>query len=99
MAKNQLYLISDIGHTKCKLGVSKNPAARLKQLQTGSSDRLVLLAIYPGSYEDEVKLHNYLCTSRLVGEWFTYSNKIDIILERWESNRLRLDTNNTSSSQ
>lgn len=85
-----LYLIADIGRTKVKIGVSRNPAIRLKQLQTGSADRLILLATCHGDFKDEIKLHTYLVSSKLIGEWFSWSYKIDIIIEKWQSNAQRI---------
>lgn len=63
-----IYIISD-GH-RVKLGKSKDPTRRVKQLQTGSGVRLRLLACYhlPDVYER--RLHGILRDCKTKGEWF-----------------------------
>jgi len=73
METSYLYIISN--GTDLKIGVSKNPAKRLKQLQTGSSESLELIEIYSLPSEKVYKLEKE-CHQRLVssyvkrGEWF-----------------------------
>ena len=78
-----LYLISDRERTVAKVGYSKNPHSRLKQLQTGHPQPLELLATYPGTIADEIKFHAWLSPDRTSGEWFRWSGKIEQIRERW----------------
>ena len=40
-----------------KIGVSEQPWQRLADLQTAHHERLEMLAIMPGSYEEERQLH------------------------------------------
>lgn len=53
-----------------KIGYSKNPHARLLDLQTGSAVRLALLAFWAGTMEDESALHARFNSHRSHGEWF-----------------------------
>lgn len=63
-----LYLISD--GTRVKIGKSKNPEKRLKQLQTGSALKLKLLGTFDLSDHYEKRLHWILRNFRTQGEWF-----------------------------
>jgi hypothetical protein len=82
-----LYLIADRDRTVAKLGYSKNPDKRLKQLQTGHPRPLVLLATFRGSIADEVRFHQWLSPDRTSGEWFRWSDKIDRILAHWNQKK------------
>lgn len=53
-----------------KVGYSVNPRIRLKELQTGYPDTLLILAIIPGTQHTEATLHRQFDASRLKGEWF-----------------------------
>jgi len=68
----EIYVIGT--ETKQKIGFSKNPEARLKQLQTGNSETLHLHHTIQVS-EDNVRtlekfLHKDIGYKRLKGEWF-----------------------------
>lgn len=77
MKKDYIYIIiNDLGYVK--IGVSKNPNQRLKQLQTGNQSKLSLL--FTEEFECDRKhlldienyIHkncSYLC-KRVKGEWF-----------------------------
>lgn len=67
-----------------KVGISKNPAKRVKQLQTGNGQKLTLL--FTEEFECtrqellkiEKKIHSdlsHLCTKK-VGEWFKINSDI-----------------------
>lgn len=67
-----LYVIAE---TPCsgivKIGYSDDPAARRAQLQTGNPRTLILVATFPGSLEDEGRVHSMFAEHRTsVGEWF-----------------------------
>jgi len=69
--QNFLYVIGVHSSGPVKLGISKNPDRRVRQLQTGHSDRLHLFHTEPvpeGVFER--LLHNNLRHRRLRGEWF-----------------------------
>jgi len=73
MEISYLYIISN--GTDLKIGVSKNPQKRLKQLQTGSADKLEFFELYPLSskrvYSLEKECHQKLQTNYIKrGEWF-----------------------------
>ena len=67
-----IYLIQAGEGGPVKIGVAKNPMERLRELQVGHSEKLVLIdcidAFY--SYENEQNLHHELEHLRIRGEWF-----------------------------
>jgi len=72
-----LYLMSSGGNIK--IGISKDPITRVKQLNTGSGDKIHLIATWVTT--DDVSyvesfLHGLFDLYRLNGEWFT--NKVTI---------------------
>jgi hypothetical protein len=71
-----LYFISEEQfNNKVKIGISKNPEKRLKQLQTGNPNKLVIIhTIQSPDYKLlERTLHDICGDLRLVGEWFELS--------------------------
>jgi len=70
---NQIYIISD--GINIKIGFSKCPPKRLKQLETGNSNQLQLLYSKPtkNARKIEKHLHKILWEfkSKYKGEWFT----------------------------
>lgn len=75
-----LYLITSID--RVKIGISKNPLKRLKQLSTGSSSKLNLCAtwdIYGDVRYVESYLHDKFKEYRTCGEWFTPRVTKDLI--------------------
>ncbi len=63
-----VYAISNGKHIK--LGVAKNPFKRIKQLSTGSSEKLILLGYFNGGFTKEKELHKQYKKVRENGEWF-----------------------------
>ena len=69
-----VYIVK-AGYTQYKIGISKNVTKRLRQLQTGNSERLKVIHIQ--EYIDisiarivEKHLHKTMKDCRLNGEWF-----------------------------
>lgn len=78
---DSIYIIRCGDSQKFKIGVSKHPEDRLKQLQTGCPDHLSLLfhtRIEPSisAYKAEATTHTYLREHdvHLSGEWFELSD-------------------------
>lgn len=67
-----VYAIREVETGNVKIGISKDPAERLKQLQTGNSSELVLVASIPAGnrYKDESNAHKKLSNINIRGEWF-----------------------------
>ena len=70
-----VYLIRKKNESKYKIGISKNPITRIKQLQTGSDSELVLINVYKteNSIKVEKTLHNIYSHNNLNLEWFDLS--------------------------
>jgi len=72
-----LYVISSSKDGPCKLGLSENPEARLKQLQTGHPTLLQIYYQEPTTQNDvkalEHLLHRDINHLRQHGEWFKLS--------------------------
>ena len=71
-----VYLITDERCNVCKIGFSKNPESRLKEIQTSYPFKLKLECYVAGTIEDEGKLHRTFKSYRLMGEWFEYNHEI-----------------------
>ena len=69
-----LYIIQSAVTGAVKIGRSNDVEKRLKQLQTGSPYRLVLLAKFENKGCIEIYLHRELARYKSVmqGEWFSY---------------------------
>ncbi len=93
-----IYLLSD--GVKYKLGKSKNPERRIKELQTGNSNTIFLLNKYHSpKYFSKIEsaLHNTYFNIREIGEWFDLSNEQALsfieICRKIEKNLLFLENN------
>jgi hypothetical protein len=54
-----------------KIGISKNPPARMVKMQADNHSPLTLLAVTPGGVAEEQAFHLRFAASRLHGEWFS----------------------------
>ena len=76
-----------------KVGIARDPKARLSHLQSANPYRLHLLYCFPGGLESEELLHKLLHKDHMRGEWFLPSEKvfkeiqqqrnIDTKIEKW----------------
>ncbi len=68
-----VYAIRNTVTGNIKLGISRDPALRLKQLQTGNDCALELVAYRRagGGFQDETALHHANAAKHVRGEWFT----------------------------
>lgn len=65
-----VYFIQGVDGGRVKIGWAKRPASRLRELQTGSPVALRIVAVMPGSREDERTHHRRFERHRCYGEWF-----------------------------
>lgn len=73
---NYVYLIQSLENSHYKIGVSKTPILRMKQLDTGNPSPTKLIEQYPSefAYKIEKVLHNRYSYSRIKNkEWFELS--------------------------
>lgn len=83
--EKRVYFIRRPSDGAIKIGVSSRPLARLANLQSGSAERLELVASTPGSWATERELHRRFRTHRLVGEWFATSADLVATISRLTS--------------
>jgi hypothetical protein len=65
-----VYFIQQGRTGPVKIGCSRAPMRRLRQLQTASAEKLVMLGTCPGRPMDEAKIHDMFRHLRERGEWF-----------------------------
>lgn len=71
---------NDNNHEECKvnvkIGYSKNPMKRLKQLSTSSPVNLLLLGYFQGNMQDEKNTHLKFSKDKVNLEWFNLSHDL-----------------------
>lgn len=65
-----IYFIRAVESGKIKIGESDNPVARIKQLKTGSPEKLEILGVISGGRYREKDLHKKFKQYQVRGEWF-----------------------------
>lgn len=65
-----IYFIQGQSGGPIKIGYAENVKNRIKTLQTGYFETLIILATYPGGVTQEKQLHERFNHIRLRGEWF-----------------------------
>lgn len=75
MTEDFVYMIGSTGTGMVKLGYSKDPGKRLKELQTGNPYTIEVLATVPGSIELEQVLHVWFADLAYRGEWFCFPQR------------------------
>ncbi len=77
-----IYAIQAGSGGPLKIGYATDPYKRLRQLQTGSSEKLHLIKVVYGNREFEKKIHLELSAFRIHGEWFGVSDDVLAYLDR-----------------
>jgi ribosomal protein L30E len=77
-----IYFIVDTDKNQVKIGYSKYPTNRLKQLATATSSNLVLAATIPGDRKSEVQYHRHFAMYKCRREWFELSPEIQEFINR-----------------
>ena len=80
--KGYVYFIVDYNKKEVKIGYSKHPQQRLKELSTGYPGKLELAKVIPGTVKDERKYHQIFCHSKICREWFTLTPEIEEFINR-----------------
>jgi hypothetical protein len=70
-----VYLIQSLENSYYKIGISKNPNRRIKELQTGNSSLLKLVETYQSEFAEKIErtLQRRYAHLRKEGEWFDMS--------------------------
>lgn len=68
-----VYAIREDASGNVKVGISCNPERRVRQLQTGNSSQLTLMAVMEAKngYQDEADAHKALIDCHVRGEWYS----------------------------
>ena len=69
-----VYAISD--GFNIKIGISKHPEKRIKQLNTGNPRKLYLIGYFEGDRDLEKYIHNRFKTLRYNSEWMNPSDEL-----------------------
>jgi uncharacterized protein YeeX (DUF496 family) len=64
-----------------KIGRSKNPEKRLKQLSTGSPYKLEIIKKIRGNENLEREIHDKFSHLRMNGEWFELTDELSEFIE------------------
>jgi hypothetical protein len=70
-----VYAIREVNTGNIKLGISRDPESRLRQMQVANSSELELVAYRKAEnrFQDEKNLHQLATDYHIRGEWFTSS--------------------------
>lgn len=82
-----VYIAHDATTGFYKIGVSKDPEARLRALRTGNPRRIDLVAQMPGGYATERALHLAFVGDCMGGEWFFESAPLMALIGEWKVQR------------
>lgn len=76
--KGNIYFIGCLPLGAVKIGFTKgSPVARLRALQTGSAAPLKMYGYFPGTMDDEKRLHEAFKPLHIHGEWFRLEGKLN----------------------
>jgi len=79
---NYIYYVADTGRDVVKIGISRNPWSRVKDIQVGSSSKFELLATLKTSERSEQAIHKFFQVTRLEGEWFSRSPALNSLIQK-----------------
>lgn len=65
-----IYFIQAIKGGPVKIGRTRSPADRMKQIQSCNPEELRFLSLSKGTARDELDLHKRFGPQRIRGEWF-----------------------------
>jgi predicted GIY-YIG superfamily endonuclease len=71
-----IYLLKLESSDSYKIGISKDPKKRIKQLQTGSPDNILLVCSYESKWANKIEsaLHRRYTMNNINREWFHFEN-------------------------
>jgi predicted GIY-YIG superfamily endonuclease len=69
-----VYLIRSSENSHYKIGHTKDINSRIKQLQTGNSDKIYLVDSYKSEFSIKIEnaLHNFYVNKKILNEWFDF---------------------------
>lgn len=66
-----IYYARDVDEGSIKIGSSKDPEKRVRELAYVMRRRLKIMGVHDGGLKEEKRLHRRFAGHRIVGEWFT----------------------------
>jgi hypothetical protein len=87
--RGYVYFIADDTMETVKIGYSKNPWARVKDLQTGRKNRLHVVATLKTTGVSEADVHWVFKEERISGEWFDFSPRIQGLVKDIKAKKVR----------
>jgi len=74
-----VYLIKSKDNNLYKIGVAKNPSNRIKQLQTGSCEELIIVHTFETTiaFKVEKSIQRRYSHLHKINEWFNYDTTIE----------------------
>ena len=75
------YFIGNRHHRILKVGISKSPQGRIRDLQVGCPYELYVFGMIPGDEVVETMLHRALAPFALRGEWFRLNRAISYYID------------------
>lgn len=88
---NYVYVIGTTLACAVKIGISKNPWARIEDFQTGSPEKLSVLATFRADTYSEVEIHDILSEFRQHREWFALPEEIQNVITTAADNKENYD--------
>jgi len=85
---NYVYYVSCRSTGLVKIGVSRNPWSRLKDLQTAAGSKYEMLASIKTDMRSEVEVHKLFSASRVRGEWFKYTEALSRVVDALKSKEI-----------
>ena len=78
-----IYVAKEELSNRYKIGISKNPSKRLKQLNVGNPETLVLIHKHKASqgFKEETLIHKILEKKSIRSEWFKSDSDLSFLLE------------------
>lgn len=79
-----IYFIREKGTKRYKIGISKSPTRRLKELQTSNSKKLELVCCIRGDSWFETQIHHLFSHLRCEGgqEWFRADDGMEKYIQK-----------------
>ena len=76
-----VYFIKSSCNKFVKIGYSKDPTTRLKELQTANPYKLSIVFTCEGGYQTEIGFHELFSQYRTRGEWFSITGKLKVAMK------------------
>ena len=75
-----IYVILETESKRVKIGISRDPERRVRELQVGNSQKLELIAHRKAEngFSDEARLHRIFASDKVRGEWFS-TNALEVL--------------------